>query len=481
MDEKDIRKIRFGCSDAHTEGLDYPELLRHGYFDFENVVDKALHSGTFLFLGYKGSGKSSLSEHLRLTSNDSIFVDIQRLTNFSFSSFNKIIKSDTEKEIKAQETWRWILCVKVLQNLIKDKDAHADNEGMVNKAIDLLTQSGMFPLMTVSSLVSHSSTTKFKASLSSFGIEHKINSENIPLSITLATNFLKDLIASYKESHEHFIIIDDIDDILHPNGTQYNIIAALINEVQDLNRYFKQKGVPIKILIMCRTDVFDRLRDPNKNKIKQDSSYCFWWYKEGIDKPNSNPLVKLINIRARLVFPDIDNIFDELFPQRYDKTSIYNALLDFTRHTPRDFVELINFIQKQCEDKSVTSKDIKEGLKEYSMEYFIQEIRDEMTGYIPSEDSELILSCISSLHNREFRFEEIEKIYLGRNVKAKREDLIEIMQVLYDCSAIGHKYSYKGERRQRVTFKYRNRNSTFNEKEIIFLHKGLWKALNVNY
>ena len=115
------------------------------------------------------------------------------------------------------------------------------------------------------------------------------------------------------------------------------------------------------------------------------------------------------------------------------------------------------------------------------MEYFIQEIRDEMTGYIPSEDSELILSCISSLHNREFRFEEIEKIYLGRNVKAKREDLIEIMQVLYDCSAIGHKYSYKGERKQRVTFKYRNRNSTFNEKEIIFLHKGLWKALNVNY
>ena len=54
--------------------------------------------------------------------------------------------------------------------------------------------------------------------------------------------------------------------------------------------------------------------------------------------------------------------------------------------------------------------DLKEeGLKEYSMEYFIQEIRDEMTGYIPSEDSELILSCISSLHNREFRFEEIEK------------------------------------------------------------------------
>lgn len=31
------------------------------------------------------------------------------------------------------------------------------------------------------------------------------------------------------------------------------------------------------------------------------------------------------------------------------------------------------------------------------------------------------------------------------------------------------------------TFKYRNRSSSFNRNNRIILHKGLWKALNVNY
>ncbi len=51
---------------------------------------------------------------------------------------------------------------------------------------------------------------------------------------------------------------------------------------------------------------------------------------------------------------------------------------------------------------------------------------------------------------------------------------------MYDCSAIGHVYSYiKGK--SRVTFKYRNRTSSFDSTDRILLHKGLWKAMNVNY
>ena len=55
------------------------------------------------------------------------------------------------------------------------------------------------------------------------------------------------------------------------------------------------------------------------------------------------------------------------------------------------------------------------------------------------------------------------------------------MKVLYECSAIGHTYSYDGGNTNRVTFKYRNRSSAFNPEDRIILHKGLWKALNVNY
>lgn len=61
MIDYDFRQINFGLSDAQTEGEDYPNLLSDGYVDILQVVDKAINTSVFLFLGYKGSGKSSLS------------------------------------------------------------------------------------------------------------------------------------------------------------------------------------------------------------------------------------------------------------------------------------------------------------------------------------------------------------------------------------------------------------------------------------
>lgn len=70
----------------------------------------------------------------------------------------------------------------------------------------------------------------------------------------------------------------------------------------------------------------------------------------------------------------------------------------------------------------------------------------------------------------------LESLKLSKVISA---DLI--LNVLYDCSAIGHTYSYKDGKGTRITFKYRNRNSSFNKDNGIILHKGLWKALNVNF
>lgn len=61
------------------------------------------------------------------------------------------------------------------------------------------------------------------------------------------------------------------------------------------------------------------------------------------------------------------------------------------------------------------------------------------------------------------------------------KNLDEILKTLYECSAIGNEYKYSNNGEMRITFKYRNRTSTFNPKHKIILHKGLWKALNLNY
>lgn len=91
----------------------------------------------------------------------------------------------------------------MLQNLIKDRDAHTIDETKLNKTVELLTQADIFPLLDVSSLATHSSTTKFKAKIKEFGVEHEVKSENIVMNISMATNFIKDIIASFRECHSH--------------------------------------------------------------------------------------------------------------------------------------------------------------------------------------------------------------------------------------------------------------------------------------
>lgn len=71
----DFTKINFGRADAHSEGEDFPILLKDGYLDIDSVVDQALNTSVFLFLGYKGSGKSSLSEHLRLKIRGGLLIN----------------------------------------------------------------------------------------------------------------------------------------------------------------------------------------------------------------------------------------------------------------------------------------------------------------------------------------------------------------------------------------------------------------------
>lgn len=476
----DFKAINFGRADAHTEGESYPELLSNGYLNISSVAEKALNGNIFLFLGYKGSGKSSLSEHLRLQSGNT-YVDQQQLKDFPFKEFDKILDTE-DRIIRYKKLWSWILCVKVLGNLYNDSSASIQTQEDIHKVISIFTQAGMFPVMKISSLVKKNISDSVKLSIKCLELSRTENNENVTVDFELLTDYIKQLILSFREEKSHILIIDDLDDILSPNGLQFGVITALINEVKELNRFFSLNYIPFKILVLCRTDMFERLPDPNKNKIKQDNSFTFTWYREGINKSNDSDLIKLINTRAKLVYPELQDVFQTFFPKKYDERDTYSALLDFTRHTPRDFIQLINHIQEQCHENTtmVSSFDIEKGIKEYSTEYFKQEIHDEMAGYIPGPVIEGVFNALSSLRSRDFWYRDFQE-KCRYNKKIKDFDLDEIMRVLYECSAIGHTYSYDGGNTYRVTFKYRNRSSAFNPGDRILLHKGLWKALNVNY
>ena len=469
----DFKDIKFGLSDAESERMDYPALLKEGYLNVSQVMESVNTPRKFLFLGYKGSGKSSLSEHLKLCEDDYIVVQ-QALKGFPFKFFDSVLDNE-DRMFRYKTIWRWLLCALVLSSLCKNS-SHVDSQ--TNEAIAIFTQLGLFPLLDISNLLKRSSSTTISATIKSLGISHTTSAKYAEADMEQLTNYVKQTILNFKEAKQHLIVIDELDDILAPKGKQFENIAALINETKDLNSFFISNYIPVKILILCRTDMFERLPGQNLNKIRQSNSFTFTWYKEGSDSNKNSDLVQLINKRATLSCPEIKNVFEQFFPKKYDGTDIYSALLNYTRHIPRDFIQLLNYIQENCTSSKVRKQDIHKGIRMYSTEYFLPEISNELSGYIPSSAIQSVFNVISAMRSQSFTYDE----FIRKYKEVLNPDLInplEVLKVLYDCSAIGQSHYYKEFGATRTLFKYRNRSSAFEPSDKIFLHRGLWKAMNV--
>ncbi|WP_229813977.1 hypothetical protein, partial [Novosphingobium colocasiae] len=65
-----FKNIAFGYASAEAERSNDPGLLIDGYIDYKNASEQAISGSRFLFLGYKGAGKSTVGEHLQLRLKD---------------------------------------------------------------------------------------------------------------------------------------------------------------------------------------------------------------------------------------------------------------------------------------------------------------------------------------------------------------------------------------------------------------------------
>ena len=262
---------------------------------------------------------------------------------------------------------------------------------------------------------------------------------------------------------------------------------------------FAKESVPAKILLLCRTDLFEKLPGANKNKLRQDSAIVLDWYHDP-RQPGGSSLVRLVNLKARVSDHSLADVFAAYFPAQMMlrggrgrrasslRQPIVSHLLEFTRHTPRDFIQVLTHIQRFDSDtkpysgpirRRLSQEQILSGLRSYSIDYFLPEIKDELVGYFPASVVEAAFSLIGSLRKREFTFKDLTTKALEQP-RFSELDIPGIVSALFECSAIGNVNTARGSRGAKYyTWKYRNRNSTLDLQESLLLHKGMWRALNL--
>jgi hypothetical protein len=477
----DFRKIVFGYASAEAEVSHDPGLLTEGHIDFKAASEQALNGPRYIFLGYKGSGKSHIGERLLLQNEGSYdtFVKLVSLDDFPFTPFGKVIRGDAEPESKYPAAWSWILLIYVLESFARDASVTHPDAVAFQDAVRAFREMGLSPASNPASIVRTTSKNGFKLSLPGKLAEYSWSqSETRPASeIPDFVQSLKELLSHVRSDCRHYLIIDGLDNILTSREVQYKSLSALVFEVARLNDLFRNSSVPVKIILLCRTDLYERIPGPNKNKIRQDYGVELDWYHDVYDPCNSL-LVQAAQLRTNRSLKNDVNLFKHFLPSTIDETDPARFLLEMTRHTPRDFLQLFHHIQKFSGSGKLSAQKIKSGLGDYSIKYFLPEIQDELDGYVSRDEMSQIIAAMSRLRKRDFKLPELIHAAKDMSKPLAESRIYEILVALFHCSALGNIQHTPGGK-TRYSFKFRNRHSSFIETEQIMLHRGLWKALNV--
>jgi len=477
-------EIVFGYDSSETESSRRPELLTRGFVDVGQVIEELVSGDRFIVIGNKGSGKSAIAEHLNLSSTSTRLVNVTRLSEFPYSDLKKIVEGESE-ERRYPLAWSWLLLLNFLGSFASDEGGNAREDCDLLELTNALEANGLLSSTSLKDLARASRRKRQFILHLPLGVKFESNQEiEDGLRFPFFVERLLSTVLRFRSNTQHLLVLDDLDDVLNaPPGMQLSSLASLITESKRINEAFRRQHIRAKIILLCRTDLFDRLPSSNSNKIRQDDSLRLDWYTPEVD---NSLLWCVANVRATMHCGYQVDVANEYLPEVVQGSgkvrvlpkipaSTKEYLLRQTRHTPRDFVMLLKYIQEQTKGVSVRPNDLANGLLQYATCYFRPEVHNELGGYFEDSQISRFLDEFGKMRDGLFRVEQFEA---GLPVRL-RSMARSFLEVLFDCSAIGN--WERGEGQGIRTFRYRFPHCRVNFNEPLVLHPALGLAFNAAY
>lgn len=479
-----FQKIVFGEISAEQERKKCPQVIVDGFLDFDNIIDKLLHNHEYLVLGNKGSGKTMVANKIDLIcgADSTISSSLYLMGDFPFKSFTSLLGNVESAEKKYGISWLWMLLLMTIRAVDADKGKKVigmPGDSTYESSVEVLRKFGLLPTLHLRELALKTKETVQLGIPNLFQL--LLASDKVPVTLDLQfmylNEYLKNILKSIESANCHYVIIDGIDDGFSNSDAQRKSIFSLIKQAGELNEFLFETKVKAKIIVMCRSDIFDMLSDPNKNKIRNGYSIKLDWYHNPRNY-RENMLYKMIEKRSAVAIGEGKCIFKEYFPEKVDEVDIWEYFLEHTRHLPRDLVVLFNELKNvKRESKVFGGNEIKAGLTQYSKNYYKPEVADNLAGIVDSGLLDRLYKSFEAMGKRSFKAETLLG-HIRENFPGTDEgNVMHALGCLYDIGAIGCKTMIRG--RPRIAFKFRNDSSSFNRRATILLHRGLFKSFNL--
>lgn len=470
-----FRSIQFGYASAEVESAESPHLLLDAFLDPEGIIHELVDGRRFIVLGTKGAGKSAVGLHLCLEAegNPNRFVSTQFLADLSYKSLSGLVRAEVEPELRFPRAWSFVILLMLLNSMAQDEGADHEDPARFRSAVSAFRDAGLIPTDDLARVVGTAHLNKFELSAFNVKLTGSADSQDPEVLLTAVTTSIKELLSASRSSSRHTLILDGLDDVLLADNIQLQALSGLILETSRLNAYFRQRDLPLKILVLCRTDIYERIPGPNQNKIRQDLAVELQWFEES-GAPHRSKLVRLANLRAQHAGLDNADVITQFLPAKMGTQPTIKMLLDHTRHTPRDFLQLLKYLQQAADQEPLDHYHVRAGLRTYAEHYFLPEVRDELDGTVSAEELNRVLGGLRQFPKIEFRYEDLEDHF--RRMRIANVDLDRVLVALYGCSALGNVYT-TNDGWKRFTFRYRSPASAFARDQNMMLHNAVRRAM----
>ena len=475
----------FGFADANTEFLRIENYFDNVFYDPQDNLKNIIDGWPFIVVGRKGVGKSAYCAKIRSLQNERFFTSYLPLNEFEYSTFEK---TSTDKNVTGTQkfihSWNFLLLSLIFKSL-KNEMNITESESLDN-VVSTLEKLGFSIDFNYKQFVTTLSKIKTGVNLKIFDVSYEHEFGNKPDNYlnrisTINDYMMNNLKDIYLGDSKLLLLIDGVDDVLRFKKNRTEILNSLIRSIDYLNNSFTKNKINIKIVIFIREEIFSLLNDTDMNKIKRDSSIKIDWY-------NNTDALKQI-VKLRMIFsgisPDkVENEFANLFPKNIKNKPVWDYLLEFTLYKPRDIIQFFKCCQELYGIKNKLSySEVKETIKYYSNQYFIEEMKNGLSGFVNDELISVIPSVLTKISTNSFTLEDF-MLKINQQLPSKeldKSDIKLLLFTLYETGFIGQliitgkgKYSKKS-----VQFKYRNPYSTLDYNNTFIVHRGITVGLGI--
>jgi len=450
------------------------------YFYHLQEINSILNKSKYYIIGRKGSGKSSISEYLLSLKNFDTFTEKLSFKNFPF---NELYGLDNQKYTAPNQyitLWKYLIYSTVAKLMVSNEKIDSN---VRSKLAEIYSPD---PIRSLSRTINHWTSKEFGATVLGTGGTFKLSRDVRSQSSNWLERVsdLEDIIIEYCDDSNYFIIFDELDEdyraIKSSEHTQYNfLLTSLFKAVQDVKYTFNATKINICPVVFLRDDIYALIKDADKNKWR-DFKIEIEWTTEKMKNLLAYRISKDALVEKKLNFSDAWNLIfakDQITARR----TVLNSFDYITRSThlrPRDYIRYIQVCAEETANfnaQKISNETIKFVDRAFS-NYLKDEIVDEIYPLLP--DIEEILQIISNLRKWAFSTSEFKAEYI-KYLKTKtvtEENVDFVLDTLYKFSVLGNRDK---KRLNIFYFKYMHTNMNLNRNEILVVHRGLFKALQI--